>query len=1213
MPSRHAQRPYAREGVADLERLYETHQSDNTVVIAIAAELRHRSTERAKRLAYRIASADAEQVGEHRAPQSPPQAPSTAAKPPPATSPKTPLPVRAPKPAPEIPPIPRPSTAPTGTQAAPTDDSETKAALLALESAPYAETTAPRDSPNAILSAWVSLEVLAPQTYKDPAKLVGDDRSCIAKVDSDQLPWFRGETSRRNYKLFYLVVFGEVNMDTSIADLLRTFGDDEEMPKRQGTRAPIAMAIVDKDGLPVGLEAVRVSSFAWGVPVALRGMMGSLGRWPDAEKILCEQLHRRLDRVAPDGNALPLDLETINECHLWLRKTLGLRPDHVFQPNFVVRLYHYYKLPGIPDSPLINSFYIGDLVKARRMVDAGAAPQTIKRYLSMLKPAPSSDLLQDKLGIAELIAPSRFPLARWPSRGGHPLVTLQQAAVNTVRTEFLESKEGVLAVNGPPGTGKTTLLRDLVAHCVSSRAAKLVEFDDPETAFIQTGEQIRVGDGAFLRLYGLDPRIKGFELVVASSNNKAVENVSKELPAGKSIEPGSKYFSSIAKVVCGEESNPPADPADEPWGLVTAVLGNGANKAAFQQRFWWHVDYGFPIYLKAARGMDVSREEFAGEGKPPKKVLPPIVAAERPLNGDAALLQWRKARKSFAELKSGIETKLTKLEEARALPPKVANAQAEVTRLRDERRAAAQVLETVDAAYALAVETAERTKAVDVAAEREFVAMHAARPGFFARLFRTEAFRLWRYEISLRNSARQEAFRTYQDSQAQLATATQLQKRCTDALATTTAQLGKAERVFDTLSTLLRDAQAKIGDRFVDRQFFERGHDAWNLAAPWLDEHIHKEREKLFTVALDVHKAFVTVAAQKVQHNLGVLMTAMQPGVFQDQAKRQLLADLWSTLFLVIPVVSTTFASVDRMLGDLSTGAIGWLLVDEAGQATPQAAVGALMRARRAVVVGDPLQIPPVVTIPEKLISQIAQHYGVSRDRWCAPDASVQTVADSATHIKAHFSTATGTREVGLPLLVHRRCQDPMFSISNAIAYDGQMVHAAGPDKAGQVATILGASAWFDVNSNATSKWSPEEGRVVMRLLRQLARTGIQNPDVYVISPFRVVAHEMRQLLRTEPELFRAYGVDERKWLDEHVGTIHTFQGKEAEAVIAVLGAPMNTQIGARRWASSTPNILNVMVSRAKSRLYVVGSHTTWSSVGHFAELARRVHMGKLP
>lgn len=1209
MPSRHAQRPHAQDGIADLEHFYEAHQDDDRVVKAIAAELKHRSTERARRLAARIASAHQDLHGAHGGPQRPPLdggAPSTAPKPPPVTPPRA----HTPAPVPAMSSTPRPSAPPGSTPAPSTDDLETKAALLALESVPYAGATGPKDSPNAILSAWVSLEVLAPLTYKDPVKLVGDDRSCIAKIDNGQLPWFRGETSRRNYKLFYLVILGEVNMDTSMADLLRTFGDDEEMPKRQGTRAPIALAIVDKDGMLVGLETVAVSSFAWGVPVALRGKMGSLGRWPDAERILCEQLHQRLDRVDRDGNALPLDLKTINECHIWLQKTLGLRPDHVFPPSFVARLYHYYRLPGAPDSPLINSFYIGDLVKARRMVDAGAAPQTIKRYLSVLKPDPSGDLLQNKSGIAELIAPSRFPLARWPSRGGHHLVTLQQAAVNTARTEFLDDKEGILAVNGPPGTGKTTLLRDLVAHCATSRAAKLVEFDDPEKAFIQTGEQIRVGDGAFLRLYGLDPRIKGFELVVASSNNKAVENVSKELPAGKSIEPGPTYFTSVAKVVCGDENNPSADPADEPWGLVAAVLGNGANKAAFQQKFWWHADYGFPIYLKAARGMDVSREEFAGEGKLPKKVLPPIVAAERPLNGDAALQQWQKARKSFTELKSGIEAKLTKLEEARALPPKVTKAQAEVTRRRDEQMASAQLLETADAAYALAVETAGKTKAASVAVERELMAMHAVRPGFFARLFRTEAFRRWKYEVSIKESTHQDVDGAHKDAQVQLATATQRKKQCADALATATDQLGKVERVFDTLSDMLRDAMDSIGDRFVDSRFFGRGHGEWNLAAPWLDDQIHKEREKLFTVAMDVHKAFVTVAAQKVQHNLGVLMTAMQSGVFQDQAKRQLLADLWSTLFLVIPVVSTTFASVDRMLGDLSPGALGWLLVDEAGQATPQAAVGALMRARRAVVVGDPLQIPPVVTIPEKLISQIAQHYGVTRDRWCAPEASVQTLADSATPIKAHFSTSTGTREVGMPLLVHRRCQDPMFSVSNAIAYDGQMVHAAGSDKAGRVATALGPSTWFDVSGNATSKWSPEEGQAVMKLLRQLARAGIQNPDVYVISPFRVVAHEMRQLLRAEPELFRAFGVDERKWLDERVGTIHTFQGKEAEAVIAVLGAPMTSQNGARRWASSTPNILNVMVSRAKSRLYVVGSHAAWSGVGHFAELARCVPTG---
>ena len=66
---------------------------------------------------------------------------------------------------------------------------------------------------------------------------------------------------------------------------------------------------------------------------------------------------------------------------------------------------------------------------------------------------------------------------------------------------------------------------------------------------------------------------------------------------------------------------------------------------------------------------------------------------------------------------------------------------------------------------------------------------------------------------------------------------------------------------------------------------------------------------------------------------------------------------------------------------------------------------------------------------------------------------------------------------------------------------------------------------------------------------------------------------------------------------------MHTMQGREADVVILVLGTHPDRS-GPRTWAAATPNLLNVAVSRARRRLYVIGNRQVWRTVKYFDTLA---------
>jgi superfamily I DNA and/or RNA helicase len=296
------------------------------------------------------------------------------------------------------------------------------------------------------------------------------------------------------------------------------------------------------------------------------------------------------------------------------------------------------------------------------------------------------------------------------------------------------------------------------------------------------------------------------------------------------------------------------------------------------------------------------------------------------------------------------------------------------------------------------------------------------------------------------------------------------------------------------------------------------------------------------------------------------------------------------------------------MFGPLDREALGWLLIDEAGQAVPQAAVGAIWRSQRVVAIGDPMQVPPVVTMPQRLIDAILGEHGIDPESWAAPRNSVQTLADRASWFGTTLRHEEGDLWVGSPLRVHRRCQEPMFRISNQVAYDGLMVQATPPTES-EIGEVLGGSGWFHVEGGEPGHWSPAEGTLAARLLAAALEHCPGMPDLFFITPFRIVQAQLRR--RLHRVLAERTDVVPWQWVRENVGTIHTFQGRQAEAVVLVLGASSPQAVGARRWAGGEPNLLNVAVSRAKSRLYVVGNRQSWRDAGVFRVLA--AHLPEKP
>lgn len=1144
-------RPFIGHSIEQLESLFSDQGTNRHTLNELAQELSFRKTARARSLATRVRRRQAELAISH-APASPlkPVEPASILKPPvdiQSTEPPTSPPLACP-----------PPLAPSG------------------ESRIFHEmnyTNRPID----LLDAWTALEVISPQTYRREADLAGGFASNIIPLDRS-LPWDNGPAaSKPNYKVYFHVVLGSIAAGPAFDALIDRFKDTRT--ERPGVTGNIALAsiLVDKNGIPAGDMPISVSAFGWGFPKALTGSLKDLAQWTRDEGSLIEGLRKQLPKDEESGNLGPLTTASLQNAFEWLVATLGLPREQTAGPKFAVRVYINYRSSLVPDPLLLNSFFLRDLARARDLAQRGSLPAVLADYLGQKRPEAKHDLLQDSAALESVVAPHKVPLGRWPTPADHQPSLLQQAAVNLAAR--MHGRSGLLGVNGPPGTGKSTLLRDVVADNIVRRAHAMCNFAEPAKAFkVGFTERAR---GETQELYTLDPSLRGFEMIVVSSNNKAVENISAELPGIGALPNHSelRYFAPLATHIAGRPA----------WGLVAAVLGNAANRSQFRKAFWSEGAKSFQGYLDHASGL-----------ASPDDKHDLAIECDAPRGAHEALDRWKDVRQRFNQLEEKIRIRLAELEGLRL-------ALLQLPELREqESEALLRYTQAVRECDDERSRFENFTRAVSnarelVAAQQGRIHAHASSsPGFLQRLFGTKTARTWKTEHSqLKNH-----LQILQQQTEQLFTSCKAAElRAQEASRVVKArdeEVQRAAAARKTAEDRCSSVSVGVGAMEINDEFYALPHPQKQLALPWLDQELQTLRSQLFHHAIEVHKAFIDAAALPLRRNLKALMDANFSNI---HTKRALLtADLWSSLFLVVPVVSTTFASVERMLGRLPGQSLGWIMVDEAGQATPQSAVGAFLRAQRAVVVGDPQQIEPVVPLPDILTAAIMREFAVDPDRFSAPSASVQTLADDASDHCAVFQTAAGSRTVGAPLLVHRRCNSPMFDISNRIAYGGLMVQAKIP-RPSAIRDALGPSRWIEVYGSAREKFCPEEGEQVLQLLQTLKNLGVI-PDVYIVSPFVAVQDGLRQFVLATG-ILDAWVSDPRAWAWERIGTVHTVQGREAEAVIVVLGAPLPAQEGARQWAGRLPNLLNVAATRAKEAIYVVGNRKLWEGAGSFAMLSK--------
>lgn len=295
-----------------------------------------------------------------------------------------------------------------------------------------------------------------------------------------------------------------------------------------------------------------------------------------------------------------------------------------------------------------------------------------------------------------------------------------------------------------------------------------------------------------------------------------------------------------------------------------------------------------------------------------------------------------------------------------------------------------------------------------------------------------------------------------------------------------------------------------------------------------------------------------------------------------------------TTLFM-LPSFFKAWQGSDQYLYEF----IDTLIIDEAGQVTPELAGASFALARKALVVGDILQIEPIWNIPFAIDGGNLLKYQLIKDKHEAFELQEKGIMASSGSVmltarkKTKFSVSSV--DGGMWLVEHRRCVPEIISYCNELAYHGRL-EAKRPSLPSYPLPHMGyahipgeakkryGSLFNEIEADAIVSWIHRNQEL---LIKPYVKEGAVSPTidkaVAIITPF----YQQKKMIQ---EKLAKTGLKSMKNIT--VGTVHALQGAERPVIIF---SPVYDGNSASLFFDSGVNMLNVAVSRAQDSFLVFG------------------------